>query len=239
MQRDVAQLGGPVARQEDGFYLPEGASIPRRFLVAVKSLMVLEKQPDDPVAAALLNAALDGDVYRRHATRLADSEFGRKLLAERPTLQKGSVDLTALGQLPEGTVGRAFAEYFVQNKIEPFATPYEIRNEVDYLIKWYRETHDLHHILTGYATDAVGEMEVQAFALGNMGFRVSVMILFFAALLRPHKLPPMWKYWDRLKVAHRRGKASKNLFDVRYEQYLEQPVEALQRALAIPPLAAA
>ena len=239
MERHVEQLGGPVAREADGLYLPEGASLPRRVLVAVKALRVLEKQPDDPVAAALLNAALDGDVYRRHADRLAGTEFGRALLAERPTLQKGSIDLGALARLPEGTLGRAFAEYFAQNRIEPFSTPYEIRNEVDYLIKWYRETHDLHHILTGYSTDAVGEMEVQAFALGNMGFRVSVMILAFAALLRPHRLPPMWTYWDRLKLAWRRGKASKNLFDARYEQYLEQPVEALRRALEIPPLPAA
>ncbi|MDP1827465.1 MAG: Coq4 family protein [Archangium sp.] len=239
MQSGASQFSSPVSRASDGLHLPEGASLLKRLGVAVKALRVLEKQPDDPVAAALLNAALDGHIYRRHAERLSTTGFGQTLLAERPTLQKGSVDLQALGQLPEGTVGRAFAEYFVQNKIEPFSTPYVIRNDVDYLIKWYRETHDLHHVLTGYATDAVGEMELQAFALGNMGFRVSVMILCFAALLRPHNLPPMWKYWGRLKSAYRRGKASENLFDVRYDQYLEAKVEALQQALRIPPPAPA
>ncbi|MFZ5445587.1 MAG: Coq4 family protein [Myxococcota bacterium] len=228
----------PVSRPEDGLYLPEGASLFRRVRTAVTALRVLDKHPDDPVAAALLNAALDGNLYRREADRLTKTDFGKKLLAERPTLQKGSVDLEALAKQPEGTVGRAFAEYFVKNKIEPFSTPYEVRNEVDYLIKWYRETHDLHHILTGYGTDAVGEMEVQAFALGNLGFRVSVMILMFAALLRPHDLPPMWKYWDRLQVAYRRGRASANLFDVRYDQYLDATVDSLRQALRIPPLAA-
>lgn len=238
MQSGASQFSSPVSRASDGLHLPEGASLLKRLSVAARALRVLEKQPDDPVAAALLNGALDGHIYRHHAQRLSTTGFGRTLLAERPTLQKGSVDLQALGQLPEGTVGRAFAEYFVQNKIEPFSTPYVIRNEVDYLIKWYRETHDLHHVLTGYATDAVGEMELQAFALGNMGFRVSVMILCFAALLRPHNLPPMWKYWGRLEVAYRRGKASENLFDVRYDQALEGTVEALRQALRIPPLAA-
>lgn len=230
----TTQYTAPVSRKEDGLYLPEGASLWTRLRTAVRALRVLEKHPDDPVAAALLNAALDGDLYRREADALAKTEFGQKLLRERPTLQKGAVDLVALAKLPEGTVGRAFADYFVQNKIEPFSTPYEVRNDVDYLIKWYRETHDLHHILTGYATDAVGEMELQAFALGNMGFRVSVMILFFAALLRPHNLPPMWKYWSRLEAAHRRGKQSANLFQARYEQYLEASVESLRTALRIP-----
>lgn len=230
------QFSAPVSRAEDGLYLPEGASVFKRLQTAVRALKVLEKHPDDPVAAALLNAGLDGDIYRREAEALKATEFGRALLAERPTLQKGSVDLEVLAKLPDGTVGRAFAEYFAQNKISPFSTPYEIRNDVDYLIKWYRETHDLHHILTGYSTDAVGEMEVQAFALGNLGFRVSVMILGFAALLRPHNLPPMWKYWARLKIAYRRGKASENLFKVRYEQHLESTVDTLRAALRIPPL---
>ena len=232
-----SQFSAPVSRAEDGLYLPEGASIFRRLRTAVTALRVLEKHPDDPVAAALLNAGLDGDVYRRHASELMKTEFGRALLTERPTHQKGNLDLVALGKLPEGTVGRAFAEYFERNQIQPFSTPYEIRNEVDYLIKWYRETHDLHHILTGYSTDAVGEMEVQAFALGNLGFRVSVMILCFAALLRPHNLPPMWKYGDRLQVAYRRGKASENLFTVRYEQHFESTVESLRAKLRIPALA--
>jgi ubiquinone biosynthesis protein COQ4 len=235
----ASQFTSPVSREADGLYLPEGASVLKRLRTAARALKVLDKHPDDPVAAALLNAALDGDVFRRHADHLAKTEFGQTLLRDRPTIQKGSVDLTALGQLPEGTVGRAFAEYFAKNKIEPFSSPYEIRNDVDYLVKWYRETHDLHHIVTGYGTDAVGEMEVQAFALGNLGFRTSVMILGFAALLRPHNLPPMWKYWDRLTLAYRRGQQSENLFMVRYEQYFEAKVEALRADLRIPALAAA
>ncbi len=232
----VSQFSSPVARAADGLYLPEGASLWRRLLTAYRALRVLEKAPDDPIAAALVNAALDGHVYRRNADLLSKTETGRALLAERPTLQKGAVDLVALGKLPEGTVGRAFAEYFIANKIEPFSTPYEIRNEVDYLVKWYRETHDLHHILTGYSTDSTGEMELQAFALGNLGFRVSVMILTLAAIVRPHNLPPIWKYWGRLRVAYRRGKQSANLFTVRYEKYFEAKVETLQQDLKIPPL---
>lgn len=234
-----AQVSSPVSAARHVPYLAEDASLVTRLRTAVRALMVLEKHPDDPVAAALLNASLDGEIFRRNADALATTEFGRTLLAERPTLQKGRVDLEALGRLPEGTVGRAFAEYFAKNKIEPFSSPYEIRNDTDYLIKWFRETHDLHHILTAYSTDPVGEMELQAFALGNLGFRVSVLILVFAALLRPHDLPPMQKYWDRLKVAYRRGKASDNLFHVRYEQHFESTVESLRAKLRIPALVAA
>jgi ubiquinone biosynthesis protein COQ4 len=203
---------------------------------ALRALKVLDKHPDDHVAAALMVAALDGDIFRKQAQTLAQTDFGQALLKDRPTLQKGAFDLAALAQMPVGTVGHAFAEYFEKNKIQPFSSPYQPRDEGDYHARWYRETHDLHHLVTGYAIDAVGEMEVQAFALGNLGFRTSLLILFFAAVARPHNLPPMWKYWGRLKVADRRGQQSANLFTVRYEQFFGQTVEALRAALKVPPL---
>lgn len=223
-------------RRGDPLYLPPRASKLTRLRVAVRALRVLEKQPDHTVAAPVLSASLDGDIFRRHAAKLLETPAGSALLAERPSLQKSNVDLLALGQLERGTVGRAFAEYFADNKILPFESPYEVRDHGDYLIKWYRETHDLHHIITEYGTDPIGEMEVQAFALGNLGFRVSMLILAFAALLRPMGMPPLWKYWKRLRVAYRRGKQSESLFSVRYEQYLEEKVETLQAALRIPRL---
>lgn len=217
--------------------LPLGASLFTRLRLAVRALRVLEKNPDDSLAAPLFNLAIDGDIFRRHAERLAATEHGRALLADRPTIQKSNVDLAALSQLPEGTVGRAFAQYFADNKILPFESTFPVRNDTDYLVRWYRETHDLHHVLTGYATHALGEMELQAFAMGNLGLRTSAFILTFAALLRPHGLPAIWKYSRRLRKAYRRGKQSENLFNVRYERFFEAPVESLRQALRIPGLA--
>jgi ubiquinone biosynthesis protein COQ4 len=62
------------------------------------------------------------------------------------------------------------------------------------------------HVLTGYGTDALGEMELQAFALGNLSLRTSALILLFAATLQPHGLPPIWRYTDKLRAAFSRGR---------------------------------
>ena len=140
-------FSSPTSRIEDGLFLPEGASLFTRLRVAVRALKVLEKRPDDSVAAPLFNASLDGDVFQRLCSELAKSDDGRELLATRPSLQGSSIDLAALGRLPEGTLGNAFARYFSDNGIQPFESPYEVRNDVDYLVKWYRETHDLHHVV--------------------------------------------------------------------------------------------
>lgn len=228
-----SKFSAPVSRVEEGLYLPERPSLFTRLKVAFNALKVLDKRPDDPIAAPVFNAAIDGPVFQGHADALRQTPEGAALLDERPSLQARDLDLPALGQLPEGTVGRAFAQYFIDNRIHPFSSPYEVRNDLDYVVKWYRETHDLHHVLTGYATDALGEMELQAFAWGNLGLRTSPFILFFAALLRPHHLPPIWRYSDRLRAAYRRGKASKSLLSVRYERSMAQPVEALRAALGL------
>jgi len=229
-------FSSPTSRIEDGLFLPEGASLFTRLRVAVRALKVLEKRPDDSVAAPLFNASLDGDIFQRLCSELAKSDDGRELLATRPSLQGSSIDLTALGRLPEGTLGNAFARYFSDNGIQPFESPYEVRNDVDYLIKWYRETHDLHHVVTGYRTDALGEMELQAFVAGNLGLRTSILILLFAAVLRPHGLPPFWKYVRKVRAAYRRGQQSEKLVRMRYERLWAAQVEAVRQQLRIPSL---
>lgn len=221
----------PTTRMEDGLFLPERASVLTRLRVAVRALRVLEKRPDDTVAAPVLNASLDGDTFERHVRAMANSELGRALLAKRPSLQRSNLDLDALRAMPEGTLGRAFAKYFEDHKIAPFESPYEVRNDVDYIVKRYRETHDLVHVLTGYDTDALGEMELQAFALGNLSLRTSVLILTFAAILRPHGLPPMWKYADKLRHAFARGRRSSNIVAHEYERFWAMSVEDARRAM--------
>lgn len=230
----ASQPSTAPSQLESDLYLPADASVFTRLRVAYKALRALEKVQDDPVAGALLSAGLDGDVFRSHAAQLAKTAAGRALLADRPALHRGSVDLGALSKLEEGTVGRAYAQYYVDNGILPFESPYEVKNDGDYLMKWYRETHDVHHIITEYGTDPVGEMEVQAFAMGNLGFRHSLFILTFTALLRPLGIAPISTYWRRLIAAYRRGKRTQNLFTVRYEQYFEEKVETLRADLKIP-----
>lgn len=226
----------PVARIEDGLVLPEGAGVLTRLRLAIRALKILEKTPDDGIAAPLFNATIDSAVFEKWANTLSATDEGRTLLADRPSLEARHVDLEALGKLPEGTLGHAFAKYFADNGIHPFKSPYEVRNEVDFLVKWYRETHDLHHIVTGYGTDEVGEMELQAFAAGNLGLRTSLFILTFAAILQPRGLPPIWRYAAKLRAAFKRGKHARPLISVRYERLMTASVDAVKAELKMPPV---
>jgi ubiquinone biosynthesis protein COQ4 len=215
-------------------FLPEHAGVFTRLRVGFRALRVLEKKPDDSIAAPVLNASIDGEVFAHLLGELAQSEAGRKLLRDRPCMKNG-VDLDSLAQLPQTTLGHALAAYYRDNRIQPFETPYSTDKDVDYLIKRYRETHDLVHVLTDYGTDALGEMELQAFVAGNLGLRTSVMILCFAAVLTPHGLPPIWKYTDKLRAAFKRGQQSASILLPHYEQYFTWNVDDARRAMRLAP----
>ncbi|MFL5356409.1 Coq4 family protein [Archangium sp.] len=217
--------------------LPDNASLFTRLRVAIQALKVLEHDPANPTCGQLLNICLDLNVYASLVQQLQRSEEGRRLLSERPSLQGKELDLDALERLPEGTLGHGVARYFRDNKIFPFTTTLELKNDVDFIGKRYRETHDLLHVLTGYGTDVVGEMELQAYALGNLGIRTAVLILLFGTLgqLKDRQSGvALSAYLRRLRAAYRRGRASQQFLGFRFEHHWETPVATLRAQLVAP-----
>ena len=217
--------------------LPDKASLFTRLRVALQCLQVLKNDPTNPTCGQLLNICLDLTVYASLVQRLQGSEEGRRMLSERPSLQGEELDLSALERLPEGTLGREFARYFRDNKLSPFKTTLELKNDIDYIGKRYRETHDVLHLLTGYGTDVVGEMELQAYALGNLGIQTAKLILVFGTFGQIKERQPgvgMSEYLRRLKAAYQRGRASRLFLDVWYEHHWETPVATLSTRLCAP-----
>lgn len=216
--------------------LPANASIFTRVRISIHALRVLTDDPGNPYYGPLVNKCLDSDTYAKLARVWRESAEGRRMLDERPTLQGRELDLEALARLPAGTLGHEFMRYFRDNGIEPFVTTFPIESDVDYLSKRYRETHDLFHVLTGYGTDEPGEMELQAFVLGNLGVRQAVLILAYSIprQIQQRGLGSLRAHLGRLRAAYRRGRRSRELLSVGYEKLWEQPVSALTELLCAP-----
>src|SRR5688572_20734071 len=215
MQQPSARPQEPAAIPS----VPEGASLATRIRLGLRALNVLKHDAGHPIYGPLLNVCMDSDVYRGLARAWRSSEAGRRLLDERPTLQGHELDLEALARLPAGTLGHEFVRYFRDNGIEPFVTTFPVHSDVDYLSKRYRETHDLFHVITGYGTDEPGEMELQAFVLGNLGIRQAALILAYSLPRRIKQMgfKDLGPYIGRLRAAHRRGRRSRELLSVNYE----------------------
>ncbi|QRK07770.1 hypothetical protein JQX13_48645 [Archangium violaceum] len=218
-------------------FLPDNASLSTRLRVAYQCLGVLKHEPTNPNCGQLLNICLDLNVYASLVQQLQRSEEGRRMLSKRPSLQARELDLAALERLPEGTLGHELARYYRDNKISPFDTTLELKNDIDYIGKRYRETHDLLHVLTGYGTDVVGEMELQAYALGNLGIRTAAFILLYSSfglLKGPQSGVGRSEYLRRLWAAYHRGHASQLFLGFWFEEHWETPVATLRARLCAP-----
>ncbi len=213
--------------------LPAGAWWPRRYALAAYCLGKLSKDPAHPHYGPLLNACMESETYGELAAVWRQTPEGRAFLDARSTLQGKELDLERLAQMPESSLGRAFVQYFRDNGISPFETTFPIVTDVDYLSKRYRETHDILHIITGYGTDELGEMELQAFVRGNLGLKQTIMINAFGAVRTLSSKGPssLWRYRQKLRAAHDRGRRSRELLSVPYETMWERPVAELRAML--------
>src|SRR5262245_59511028 len=91
--------------------------------------------------------------------------------------------------------------------------------------------HDLHHVVTGYRTDVVGEAEIAAWeiASGCAGFVAAWILNLYALLLGwlAGEPGPVWQ-------AFLRGRRTRNLYREPYDDALLDAVRA-RLGLAVPP----
>lgn len=93
--------------------------------------------------------------------------------------------------------------------------------------------HDLHHLVLGYRTDLVGEMEISAFELRTRPRTTMVFLLCVAGVLTGMLWAPR-----RTLAAWRRGAGARNLYgaELAYEAVLEWPVSALTAWMRVDPV---
>ena len=75
-------------------------------------------------------------------------------------------DLEVLLKLPEDSLGFAYASHMRTANLDPeFYRKVELQDDSSYLALRMRQTHDIWHTVTGFGTDPVGEIGLQAFQL--------------------------------------------------------------------------
>ena len=107
-----------------------------------------------------------------------------------------AINLTELQKLPNGTLGRCYADQLISQGITPAALidPSPINNDADYITHRLRETHDIIHVLTGFGIDGDSELGLQGFNLAQTRSPLAVMLIFggmLAALQNDEPLAPM------------------------------------------------
>jgi ubiquinone biosynthesis protein COQ4 len=146
------------------------------------------------------------------------------------------VDLKALSKLPHGTFGRVFADHMIAANLDPSALPtLEANNRVAYFRAHLYETHDIWHAATGFGTDLVGELGLQAFYLAQIpGPLPSLLVAvgFLRSGIYDQELTV--PFMDALIRGWRMGKSAQPLFGVRWDEMWTLSLAEVRDRLGIP-----
>jgi ubiquinone biosynthesis protein COQ4 len=159
--------------------------------------------------------------YRRYLARMASSPDVAELLAARPELRSDQVDYDALRALPPDTLGGAYVRHLDGNGItadyQAAPTRYIDDEDMSYLMRRFRQTHDVWHALLGLGIAGHEEVIIHAFSWGQLRLPVSAMVVFFGTL-KHIVLERRWLALRRgLAEAYQLGRDAAPLLGVHWE----------------------
>jgi ubiquinone biosynthesis protein COQ4 len=165
---------------------------------------------------------------------------GRRLLDERPELSSDHVDYDRLRALPATTFGGAYARHLDDNGItadyQAAATRHVDDPDIAYLMRRFRQTHDVWHALLGLGIAGHEEVIIHSFSYGQLRLPVSAMIMLFGTV----KHIVLERRWGALRHsmrdAYRAGRAAAPLMAVYWEDLWEAPLETVRVAYNVRPL---
>jgi ubiquinone biosynthesis protein Coq4 len=157
--------------------------------------------------------------------------------------------LASLDHCAPGTLGAAYRAHMIENGLaEKLAEGYaaltadfESGGKLDrmpavikYKVLRGYQTHDLHHVLTGYTTSPPNELALQAFQLAQMDYPYAAMtlgvIVSHMALVDPWLIKPGF---DAITDGWAFGRRAKSLQFLPFETMLDQPLAELRREFGL------
>jgi ubiquinone biosynthesis protein Coq4 len=187
-------------------------------------VFVLAESVETPEAAAKIAEVFTKDPH------------SARVLRERPRL--GEVDLAELVMLPEGTLGRTFADAMIRMNLDPkdILVPEHVASDFDFVRAHLRETHDVWHAATGFDTDVAGELGLQAFYLAQFEAPLSALLLmvgfantlFYGITDRDRRMRAIVRGWLI-------GKRAEPFFGVRWAEMWSTPLVEVRRRLRVDP----
>lgn len=161
------------------------------------------------------------------------------------------LDLDQLATLPEGTLGRAYHSWIVDNNLTAaIATNYRQFHEsleaaglldgmpepMKYAVLRGFQTHDFQHVVTGYDSSGRDEIALQAFCLAQLQFPYFAMWMSVVAtrmtFIDPKMITPMM---DAITGGWRLGRRVPNIQTEKWEEMLDQPLDEVRARYGIAP----
>jgi ubiquinone biosynthesis protein COQ4 len=178
--------------------------------------------------------------YRRLLAELRSDPDGQRLLAEKPELSSDHIDYDELRRMPVTTLGGAYARHLDANMLsadyQAAATRHVDDPEMAYLMRRFRQTHDVWHALLDLGVTGHEEVVIHAFSWGQLRLPVSAMVIGFGSL----KHLVLERRWGALRhslvEAYRVGARARPLLPVVWEDQWAEPLEGVRARYNVRPL---
>jgi ubiquinone biosynthesis protein COQ4 len=178
--------------------------------------------------------------YRRLLARLAGDADGQRLLASRPELSSATVDFDALRALPASTLGGAYVRHLDDHGITADAQAAATRHvddpDVAYLMRRFRQTHDVWHALLGLGITGHEEVVIHAFSYGQLRLPVSALVVTFGTLKHVVGERRWGVLRHSLREAYQVGRSARPLLPVVWEAEWRAPLDEVRARHGVVPL---
>jgi ubiquinone biosynthesis protein COQ4 len=205
-----------------------------RWRRAVTALAHILTNPEATDQVLVFSTYINAGTMARRIERFYANPAARKLFDEHRTIDTSTVDLDALAALPEGTLGRAYADFLRSRGLSPDVfkgAPKAVPDErMAYVIQRLRQTHDLWHVVTGYDTDAASEVALQAFTFAQIGAPSSAMIAILGTVRGVRHKPSLPRDVAR---GFRRGRRADHLAVFPWEDHWATPLAEVRALLHV------
>jgi ubiquinone biosynthesis protein COQ4 len=181
---------------------------------------------------------------RAHFARIRRTLFGsgegQELLRDQPELCSAQVDFEGLRGLPRNSLGFRYVDHLDRHGLSADSQAAPVRYvqdpELAYLMRRFRQTHDVWHALVGLGTRGHEEVLLHAFSWGQLRLPVSGLVVGFGTL----KHIVLEGRWATLRFGlsrgYRSGRDAAPLLPVYWERLWAEPIERVRRRYAIQPM---
>jgi len=141
-------------------------------------------------------------------------------------------DVDELLSLSPETLGGMYARHMKSRGLRPdFFDAVTPRHNLHYLRLRMRQTHDIWHTLTGFDTNPVGEVGLQAFYFAQFTNGQSALIIAGAILksILRRRYGELEQFVEAFCDGYRNGRRAQPLLGVKWEDLWQVPVEDLRR----------
>ncbi|MBF2086637.1 Coq4 family protein [Thermoleptolyngbya sp. C42_A2020_037] len=207
-----------------------------QFLTMLKaffSLLAADADTDLTAVDELSLSLVDSDAYRLAAAEMQRDPDVAALIHER--YQPPAHDLDRLITYPIGSLGQVYATMLQDSGFERIEMPLDLTTDTAYVEYRWQQTHDLWHVVTGFGTDEISEIGLQAFYLAQFRLPLAGMLvanaLIGTTLLTPEAMPDLLR---AIALGWELGEQAKPLFAQRWEEAWEKPVRQWRAELGLP-----